>query len=196
MNNYNKYSDEKLLELLREKSPLFDYAFDAIFNRYGAKLNAYCIFKMENRLDAEEVFEDTWLKFLDRIKQGIVLPNILPYLYTIAKNLITDRFRHKNSQKNITIEYNDFTNLDEQISSFSLEEQLDNQELMTLINIALSNLDSIYRDTFVMFWFGGLSHKEISEIMQISISAVKMRSHRAMNELTKMLKPYFADLSK
>ena len=196
MNNYNKYSDEKLLELLKEKSPVFDYAFDAIFNRYGTKLNAYCIFKTENKQDAEEVFEDTWLKFLDRIKNGINLNQILPYLYTIAKNLITDRFRQKNSQKNINIEYKDFYNLDEHIGSISLENQLENQELMSLINIALNNIDDIYKDTFVMFWFGGLSHKEIADILQISISAVKMRSHRAMNELTKMLKPYFADLSK
>jgi RNA polymerase sigma-70 factor (ECF subfamily) len=196
MNNYNKYSDEKLLELLREKSPVFDYAFDTIFNRYGAKLNAFCIFKTENKQDAEEVFEDTWLKFLDRIKNGIVLNNILPYLYTIAKNLITDRFRQKKSMKNIIIEYNDFSKLDENPGSFNLENQIENQELMELINIALSNLDDLYKDTFVMFWFGGLSHKEIAEILQISISAVKMRSHRAMNDLTKMLKPYFADLSK
>jgi RNA polymerase sigma-70 factor (ECF subfamily) len=196
MNNYNKYSDEKLIEYLKEKSPVFDYAFDAIFNRYSAKLNAFCIFKTDNRQDAEEVFEDTWLKFLDRIKNGIELQNILPYLYTIARNLITDRFRQRNSNKYITIEYNDFSKLDEQMSSFNLDKQMDNQELMSLINIALNNLDEIYRETFVMFWFGGLSHKEIGVILEISVSAVKMRSHRAMNELTKMLKPYFADLSR
>ena len=167
MNNYNKYSDEKLLELLKTKSPVFDYAFDAIFNRYSAKLFAFCIFKTENKQDAEEVLEDTWLKFLDRIKSGLVLNNILPYLYTISKNLITDRYRQKKAIKNINIEFNDFSKLDEQMSSLSLDLQMDNQEMMSLINIALNNIDEIYRDTFVMFWFGGLSHKEISEILEM-----------------------------
>ncbi len=196
MNELNKYSDKQLLEMLGAKNPQHDRAFDALFTRYSSKLNAFCIFKSDSKADAEEIFEDTWLNFLDRIKKGFIPINILPYLYKTARNLIIDKYRQKNSGKTIGIDYTDMTELENYVNPFDFQTQYENEELISLVKVAVSNLDDIYKETFVMQWFGGLSQKEIADVLGISVSSVKMRSHRAMQELIDILKPRFADTFK
>jgi RNA polymerase sigma-70 factor, ECF subfamily len=189
MNNSNKYTDENLLAELRENSPQSGQAFDILFNKYSSRLNAYCLFKTDNKLDAEEIFEDTWLKFLDRVRNGKELTEVLPYLYTIARTIIIDKYRRENATKSIGIEYKDINDLDELVNPFEFESELEREELISLIKIAVSELDEIYKDTFVLQWFGGMTQKEIAKILDISIGSVKMRSHRAMSEIIKILKP-------
>jgi DNA-directed RNA polymerase specialized sigma24 family protein len=60
-----------------------------------------------------------------------------------------------------------------------------------MVRIAVSSLEEIYREAFVLLWFGGLTHKEIGEIQGVSTANAKMRCHRAMNEVVKILKPYY-----
>jgi len=196
MNEFHKYNDEKLLEHLKDGTPSRDLAFDVLFCRYSARLNAYCIFKSDNPLDAEEIFEDTWLKFLDRVQNGKIVTNILPYLYTIARTLIIDKYRKEKSGKTIGIDYKDFNELDALVNPFDFNLKSDNEELLTLVKFAVNNLDDIYRETFVLQWFGGLSQKEIAIITDTSIASVKMRSHRAMNEIIKILRPHLAETTK
>lgn len=196
MKDMQKYSDNELLEMLRLESPMRDRSFDVIFNRYSSKFNAFCIFRSESREDAEEIFEDTWLNFLERVKKGFTPDNILPYLYQSARNLVIDKYRHKKSGKSIGIDYKDINDLENYVNPFDFSTQNDNEELISLIKVAVSSLDDIYKETFVMQWFGGLSQREIAEVIGISLSNVKMRSHRAMQELIKILRPRFAESSR
>ncbi len=186
-----KYDDQKLLEFLREKNQMRDRAFDVLFNRYSAKVNAFCYFKCTNKSIAEEIFEDTWLRFLDAVQNGKLIENVLSYLYKICINLIIDRIREINSSKSLKIEYTDLNNLDTLVNPDEYFSKMENEELITMIKIAVDNLDEIYRETFVMYWFGGLSQKEIAEVLDISLGSVKMRNHRAMQEVVRILKPQF-----
>ncbi len=196
MNDISTYRDEELLVLLKEDSPTCDKAFEAIYERYAERLNAYCIFRADSPQDAEEIFEDCWLKLLERTRTGKKLDSILPYLYTIARNLIIDRYRKKNSNKNITLDLMDSESLDKLLNPFDLQKQIENEDLLSIVRAAANCLDDIYKDVFIMHWFGGLKYKEIAEVLDISESSVKMRSNRAMNEIIKILKPYYTDASK
>ncbi|MBX3042948.1 MAG: RNA polymerase sigma factor [Candidatus Kapabacteria bacterium] len=154
-------------------------------------MNLFCVFKSKNPLDAEEIFEDTWLKFLDRIRQGKIPESVLSYLFAIARNLAIDRYRAEISKKTITIEYRDYLNFEDDYSQLSTENLVDADELKEVIMGVLSNMDDIYSEVFIMQWFGGLTQREISETLNIGLSAVKMRSHRAMKEVIKYVKPIY-----
>jgi RNA polymerase sigma-70 factor (ECF subfamily) len=183
--------DQILLEDLLKESPRSDYAFDEIFNTYSSRLNAYCLFKSGNRSDAEEIFEDTWLKFLDRIRNGKKVDSILPYLYTIARTLAIDRYRKKKSRRNLEVELFDISELENFGGDNDILDDLENEELISLVKIAVNSLDDKYKEAFVLNWFGGVSYKEISSILDISHANAKMRCHRAMKEILKILKPYY-----
>ena len=69
MKKFSKYSDDELMEIIRDDSRRSAAAFDALYEKYSTKLNTFCIFKTNRIEDAEELFEDTWLKFLDKVKK-------------------------------------------------------------------------------------------------------------------------------
>ncbi len=193
MQEYNKYNDTEIIKMLVQSTgKRADKLFDVLYERYSAKLNVYCIFKAQNKQDAEEIFEDTWLKFLSRIRDGKTPNSVLPYLYSIAHNLIIDKYRTENSKKKVIIEYKDFTEFDENNRSWDIENELEQNELIEIVKRVLTTIDEIYSETFLLQWFGGLSQQEIADLLGISISAVKMRSHRAMKEVIKYVKPFYS----
>ncbi len=192
MADYKKHKDEELIKLLQSSSPICDAAFSEIYKRYSDKLNAFCRFKSDNIREAEEIFQDAWMKFFNYARAGNRIDNIQAFLYKIARNISIDKFRAKAGKQ-----YLDSDNFDwEQLASpFNLQSKIESDDLLRLISIGISNLDEKSRDAFVMQWFGGLSYSEIAEINDESSSAVKMRCHRALKELIKMLKPYILELS-
>lgn len=192
MADYRKYKDEELIELLKSSSPICDAAFSEIYKRYSDKLNAFCRFKSDNIREAEEIFQDAWMKFFNYARAGNRIDNIQAFLYKIARNISIDKFRAKAGKQ-----YLDTDNFDwEQLASpFNLQSKIESDDLLRLISIGISNLDDKSRDAFVMQWFGGLSYSEIAEINDESSAAVKMRCHRALKELIKLLKPYILELS-
>ena len=94
------------------------------------------------------------------------------------------------------LDYKDFEQMEEIVSPLDLQLQSENDNMIEIIKASLDCLDEIYRETFVLQWFGGMSQQEISEITGTSVANVKIRSHRAMTKLIKLLKPYLADTVK
>ena len=61
-------------------------------NEHYDKIYRYCYFKLKNEQQAEDVTQETFLRFLESSRyQDVGRP--LAYLYTIARNLCTDEFR-------------------------------------------------------------------------------------------------------
>ena len=193
MTDYRKYSDEELTDIIGSGGQYANLAFDAIYEKYSCKLNAFCTFKTNTKSESEELFEDSWLKFIEYVRSGRQVTNILSFLYTTARNISIDNFRKKNSVRQIKIEYTD----DLEIFTNEIEHQLindiENKELISIIKSLIDNLKESYKTAFVMQWFGEMTYKEIGEQLSISPENAKMRCHRAMQELLKVLKPYYID---
>lgn len=193
MNELNAYNDNQLLELLLEKFPISNYAFNIIYDRYAVKLKSYCLFKSGNSEDAEEIFQETWIKFHSSVlsgKKDIILPS---YIYTIAHNLCIDKFRVK---KNKNIYFNNDFNYDIVADPLNLQLDVENRELMNMIYLGLNQLSETNREAFILKWFSGLTFQEISKVLGESVDCVKQRSCRAFSELQKILKPIIADIKK
>lgn len=196
MKDFRKYSDNELMDIIGSERADANIAFDAIYERYSCKLNAFCTFKTNSKHDAEELFEETWLKFIDYVRAGRKVLNVLSFLYKTAKNLAIDNFRKVNAVRQVKIEYTD----DLEIFTNEIEHQLindiENKEMISIIKSLIDNLKETYKTAFLMQWFGEMSYKEIADELGISPENAKMRCHRAMQELIKVLKPYYADVIK
>ncbi len=193
MKEYRKYSDEELTEIIGSGAEDANLAFDAIYEKYSCKLNAFCTFKTNSKAEAEELFEDTWLKFIEFIRSGRIVTNVLSYLYTTAKNIAIDNFRKKNSVRKVKIEYTDELEIFTNDIEHQLINDIENKEMISIIKSLIDNLKDTYKTAFLMQWFGEMSYKEIAQELNISPENAKMRCHRAMQELLKVLKPYYAD---
>lgn len=137
------------------------------------KIYRYCYYKVKNSVMAEDITQETFLKYFARnayIERG----KMLAYLYTIARNLCIDAFR-KIQPELLTKDIPD-------IDSF---EQID---LNLTLHKALSILPEQERELLLLRYVNELSVAEISSILQVSRFAVYRRTGSAIATLKKALR--------
>lgn len=192
--NLKKYNDMELITLLKSNSSISDLAFKEIYDRYSSNVNAYCMRVYNNQELAEDVFQETFIRFYQSIKKKsndieetpLLNFNIPGLLITISRNYILNLKRKEN--KEVVVESFDYFEYDTQ--------NYENQELLDLIKKALVTLDFDYREAFVMREYNGISYEEIAKITNISVSNAKARVFRAKQKIREILKPYLVDINK
>ena len=84
-------TDEALFERAREGDVA---AFEVLYERFEARLFAYCLSQLGDRADAEDVFHDAFMKALHgpyRVEAG----GFRAWIFRIARNLILNKHRSK-----------------------------------------------------------------------------------------------------
>jgi len=65
--------------------------------------------------------------------------------------------------------------------------------MLNLITMALDTLPFVYKEAFILRQYQGYSYKEIAEISDDSIPAVKNRVWRAKEKIKQILAPYLKE---
>ena len=63
-----KQKDSELMRIIAEGNPESGSAFMELYRRYSGRIYRYCLFKVSIRENAEEIFQETWVKFNNAIK--------------------------------------------------------------------------------------------------------------------------------
>lgn len=77
----------------------------------------------------------------------------------------------------------------------SEESPVNKEEARSLVQKAIADLPANQRTAFILCKYEGLSYKEISEVMELSISSVESLLHRARMNLQKRLALHFSEYS-
>ena len=179
-----KYSDNELYYMLGEGKERAEEAFAEIYNRHSSRIYAYCRRFLGNKEDAQDVFQETFIRFLDSTKQERVMTNVPAFLLKIARNLCVNV---KRKDKNPV-------SFEEYMVADGVEG--DNKELLNLIKTALEILPDEYKDIFILREYEGLSYQEIAEISDVPLSTVKIRIFRAKQKIREILQPYLKEMEK
>jgi RNA polymerase sigma-70 factor (ECF subfamily) len=137
------------------------------------KIYKYCYFKVKNRHLAEDLTQETFLKFFSQhtyISRG----KPLAYLYTIAKNLCTD------SYKKLTVD-----NLEEVEMKESMLEVL---ERNITLEKAVRSLSQELQEIIMLRFVNELSMAEISKITGISRFSIHRKINKALGQLKVVLR--------
>lgn len=183
--NYKKYNDAELVAHIRDKTSEAENAFREIYRRYSPRLHAYCHKIFNHEATAEDIFQETFMRFYQYVGSSDSKVNVPGYLITIARNL---SLNHKRRAEKIT--YTD------ELRTESHDPNNDNKELLDLISMALEILDFNYKEAFILREYNGLSYNEIAEVTGISVTNAKTRVFRAKKKIKKILKPYMMDLER
>jgi RNA polymerase sigma factor (sigma-70 family) len=121
---------------------------------------------------AEDLAQETWARKLAR--DGTVEErNPRAYLATIARNLVTDHARRSHARGGAAVALDD---LPEHLApSFAPD-----QDSAILLKQVILALPPIYRDTFILNRFIGLTYAEIAQRQGITVKAVEYRMSRAL----------------
>ena len=102
------------------------------------------------------------------------------WMYHLTKNVLNDHYR-KAKRTPAPQDLNDF----ERRSGDSLlsDAQLEKKQELHNLELAMEMLSDENREILVLFRYQELKHQEIARIYNLSETAVKVRVHRAMNQL-------------
>ena len=194
MNDYSTYNDLELLPLLREPKPACDNAFFVLYQRYSTKINDYCAFKIGRKDLAEEIFQETWIRFDKAAKDSKNIFNVPAYLLTIARNLCIDHVKEEQKNHKMLVNIDDIS-LDRVGNPFDFHNNIGDNELISIIKVSVNNLEDIYKEAFVLKKFEELTYKEVAGLCGVSLVCIKQRIKRATAMLKESLKPYIKELS-
>jgi len=181
---FDEYSDTELFYILSENKENAESAFTELFNRYSSRVYAYCRRFLGDRDEAQDVFQETFIKFHQSANKDREMTNVPGFLLTIARNLCMNAKRKE--KPNVTLEEYMAGDDDSLIS--------DKDELLELIKKALELLPDDYREAFVLREYDGLTYEEISKLTNTSLTNVKVRIHRAKLKIKDILQPYLNEL--
>ncbi len=182
--DYHQLSDEQLTAVLCGGRREREVAFGEVYQRYSSRVMAYCRCMLNNAEQAEDIFQETFLRFFKACQQKERIRSILGFLLGIARNLCLNARR----DRKVTV------SIDEVELLLHDHDQYEKRELLGLISMALELLELPYREAFVLRKIEGLSMREIAELCGISVEGAKTRVQRARLKVLDILQPYLKDL--
>jgi len=166
-----------------------DYAaFEELVLRHSDKTYALAMGMLRNSADAEDVVQTTFLNVFQRLNTFRGDSAFTSWLYRIAANNALMKIR-KNKREPVDSIENMLPSFTENglhahpmvgaWSQRSADKLVDDKKLSKALEDALGKLPPQYRVVLLMRDVDGLSNEEISDVMGLSIPAVKSRLHRA-----------------
>jgi len=153
-------------------------AFALLVEEYKSPIYNLAYRMTANTQDAADLTQDVFIRAYTYIWLYNPQKKFFTWLYTIAVNTIKNYIK-KNKQ------YKNMRSVDLEERQFPANQ---NSSEAQDINIYLSGLDAETRALIIMKYIQELSFEEISEISGKSISAVKMRIYRALEDLRQKIK--------
>lgn len=159
-----------------------DAMFEALLKRYQKPLYAYLVRYTGNSSLAEEIFQETFVKVFEKRHLYQRGRPFKPWLYQIATNTATDKFRERKTQSLSLLEHDEPA-----APPCSPSENMERKELAQRIAEAVSQLPQAHREVFILREYEKLSYAEIATMVGRPLNTVKSDMHRALQSLRKLL---------
>lgn len=177
---------QELTRGLRRRDPDL---LDRLIEQYHYRLFRYLLSLTGNRETAEDLFQETWIRVLERGHQYNGKWKFGTWLFTIARNLFVDSLRRKNPAATALDDADENSTLSNLPSSdapspFDLQTRREESDRVAR---AVDRLSPTYREVLVLRFQEDLDLSEISAVVSAPLSTVKARLYRGMGALREML---------
>lgn len=177
-------SDLELYEMVCRGGSEGERGFKELYRRYAPRIHAYCYKILEDKEEAEDVFQETFVKFYLGAREERAMTNLSGFIFRIARNLSLNRIRDRSS----------FEPIEGIEIKVNADHSLEKNELLGLIANAVELLDLEYREAFVLREYENMSYDEIADIVGCSVANAKSRVFRARQKIRKLLEPNIKEL--
>lgn len=155
--------------------------FTILFNKYKKRIYNYARKMLNDQMQADDTVQDVFIKLFENLDNIHNKQSIQYWLFRTARNEILGLFRNQANKKL----YTDSVDIEDiQIGSDSaLTEEIENKDLSKLILIELNQMNTDFKEVFVLREYSGLSYKEIAVLLAIDEELVKSRLFKARQKL-------------
>jgi len=171
-------------------------AFGELVRRYEGKIFRLAQHVTQNREDAEDVLQETFMKAYEHLDQFKGDSKFYTWIVRIAVNQALMKLRRRKTDKSVSLDETIDTGEDTVVREIAAwgedpEEQFSREELGGILDDAIQSLDPLYRNVFVLRDINELSTEETADALGLSVPAVKSRLLRARLQLREKLTRFF-----
>lgn len=169
-------------------------AIDEAIDREQPRLRNFIRRRVADREDAEDVLQDVFYEFVEAYRMMKPVEQVTAWLFTVARNRITDLFRRKSREAL----RNEPATITEEGETLPLEEWLPSPDsgpdaayargvLLEELDAALDELPDEQREVFIAHELMGYSFKEIAAETGLGVNTLISRKHYAVLHLRERL---------
>jgi RNA polymerase sigma-70 factor (ECF subfamily) len=173
----NKFSDQEILDSVIRGNQA-DYSI--IIDRYKNKAFSLLKRMLKNEQDAEETLQDCFLKAYNSLSSFKGEAKFSTWFYRIVYNTALTKLSSKKRKTE-----NEMSSVDDH---FDLKSDYDfrsseKKDLSVFVNDLVNQLPERFATVINLYYLNEMSCEEISKILEISVSNVKVVLHRSRNAL-------------
>jgi RNA polymerase sigma-70 factor, ECF subfamily len=176
-------SDEDLMEMVCDGDAR---AFEVIFDRHSGPAFSLAYRMCGRRSAAEDIVQETFLSlWRSGGKYDRTRGSVRSWVLTAVHNRMIDAFRHETSRtgKNVS----DDTAVERVEAPERTDLEAERREQAGEVRDALQSLPADQRQVIELAYFGGFSHTEIAEMLELPAGTVKGRMRLGMSKLRVVL---------
>lgn len=177
-----------LARALRRRDP---EVLDSLIEQYQYRLFRYLLYISGDRETAEDLFQETWIRVLDRGRQYDSKSRFETWLFAIARHLVIDLQRRKKPQSlDALIHPGQESAIDLAATNFpSALDLITNREIEMSIQESLGRIPAIHREVLILRFQEDMAFEEIAALLGAPVSTVKSRLYRGLQGLRELLEP-------
>ncbi|MGH9711842.1 MAG: sigma-70 family RNA polymerase sigma factor [Candidatus Acidiferrales bacterium] len=169
-------------------------AFDELVQRHKQRVYRIAMAVTSNHEDAEEAMQQTFLKVHQHLSGFERTSKFTTWLTRIAINeALQKRRRLRKTESLDTPTLTDGSVMPKQLQDWhdNPERIYSREQMREIVESAIQSLPTMYREAFVVRDVEGLTTEEASEVLQISVPALKTRLLRARLMMREALAGHF-----
>jgi len=181
--------DKQLIQLYKAGN---HEAVHILIERYKSSLYKFCYHLVLNNHDADDLFQDTWVKAIKLFYSYEDSNQFKAWLFKITLNTYRDRYRKAKRWLNriktvfVTEEHeNEIAEVEG--TDRTVEEQIVDKELKDSLKDAVNKLNDTLRIPIMLFYFKELSYENIADILEIPVGTVKSRLNAGKAKLREIM---------
>jgi RNA polymerase sigma factor (sigma-70 family) len=151
-----------------------------LFERYNRPLYGFLFHMTKQKESSEDMVQVVFFKMLKYRQTFTGVGEFKTWMYSVARNVLNDHYR---KNKNIPVHY-DISGMEESIAGGQFAgEQIEKKQELKMLSMAMDKLSAENRELLVLCRFQELKYTEIARVLNTTEGAVKVRVHRALNQL-------------
>ena len=186
-------TDQELIKHLQKGS---EVAFQKVTEAYQEQVLGVCLRYVKSQEDAKDLCQEVFIEVFRSIGNFRQEAKLSTWIYRIAMTKSLEMIRYKERKKRASF-FTAVGDLEEDRAMGMSDnaanpgQQLEQKERAKIIAENIERLSKQQRQAFILHKVEGRSHKEISQIMDTSISAIESLLHRAKKKLQIYLQGYY-----
>ena len=166
-------------------------AFNELMDRHSERLFHYLVRCLQDPEEAADLAQETFVRVYQSRHKFDAKQSFSTWLYSIATNLVRDRYRWRTRHPQVSLDRADGSEVDfrEHLSDAGPipSESLQATELAEAVRNAVSELPEELRTPLILAEYEDKSQAEIAAILKCSVKAVETRIYRARKQLRETL---------